>query len=93
MPKYRKKPVIVEAVQWMKMGDHDRVRSLHEYDPFPPRCLRCKDRRNKHGVVSGIDGIDAQYVCPSDWIVTTEDCPAELFSDNYFREEYEKVEE
>jgi len=25
MPKFRKKPVVVEATQWFKMGDHPKV--------------------------------------------------------------------
>jgi len=29
MAKYRKKPVVIEATQWFKMGDHPAVRSSH----------------------------------------------------------------
>jgi hypothetical protein len=29
MTKYRKKPVIIEATQWFKMGDHPAVKQGH----------------------------------------------------------------
>jgi hypothetical protein len=28
--KFRKKPVVIEATQWFKMGDHPEVKLVHE---------------------------------------------------------------
>ena len=30
MGMYRKKPVVIEATQWFKMGDHPEVKLVHE---------------------------------------------------------------
>lgn len=43
MPKYRKKPVVVEAIQWFKIGDHPKVQpfAANLSSPFPPKCHAC----------------------------------------------------
>lgn len=55
--KYRKKPVVIEATQWFKMGDHPAVTPL----PFNPDV---KDR----GIIQTLEG--DMTVMPSDWIIT-----------------------
>jgi len=73
MPKFRKKPVVVEARPWFKEGDHKAViRALKR----PDGAIFC------HDVVS-LDGMDEytwtyvtltpegeREVFPGDWIVT-----------------------
>ena len=55
--KFRKKPVVVEATQWFKAGDHPAVR--------PSRFTQVTKRL---GVVDTLEG--EQVVTPGDWIIT-----------------------
>ena len=56
--KFRKKPVVIEAAQWFKLGDHPQVINL------PPT----------HGYVATHGWIDTleggHVVTPGDWIIT-----------------------
>lgn len=52
--KYRKKPVIVEATQWVKLGDHPAVRE----------CVFGKS----YGWIDTLEG--GHIVSPGDWIIT-----------------------
>lgn len=61
--KYRKKPVVIEATQWFKMGDHPMVR--------PPNADWC--RRNGFpeealGEIQTLEGM--MFVTPGDYIIT-----------------------
>ena len=53
--RYRKKPVVIDAVQWFKMGDHPAVKRLVENDPVS-------------GWVETLEG--GHIVTPGDWIIT-----------------------
>jgi hypothetical protein len=53
--KYRKKPVIVEATQWFKMGDHPEV-VIHWHQGLMMPC------------VWTLEGL--MQVTPGDWIIT-----------------------
>ena len=57
--KYRKKPVVIEATQWFKMGDHRRV---VEFDQV--------DDHSFHGCgwIQTLEG--GHIVTPGDWIIT-----------------------
>jgi len=57
MAAFRKKPVIIEAVQWFKHGDHPKV------GPMP----RGRETQDK-GWVSTLEG--GHEVTPGDWIIT-----------------------
>lgn len=52
--KYRKKPVIIDATQWFKMGDHHAVRK--------------HDREEGFGKIYTLEG--EHIVTPEDWIIT-----------------------
>ena len=52
--KYRKKPVVIEATQWFKHGDHPEVKALFAY----------KDG----GWIQTLEG--GHVVTPGDWIIT-----------------------
>ena len=74
MSKFIKKPVVVEATQWFKMGDHPAVT---EYcDNFHlarhETCSLCGHLFQEHGAVITIEDVMdvAHRVCPGDWIVT-----------------------
>lgn len=68
MGKYRKKPVIIEAVQWFKMGDHPAVTSMNAPFAKHPWCGVCGKNRREHGVCPTLEG--QHLVCPGDWIIT-----------------------
>lgn len=67
--KYRKKPVIVEASQWWKVGQHPAVRA-YERPGMNPRedCKHCKSPLGDHGWIGTLEG--GHRVCPGDWIIT-----------------------
>ena len=53
--KYRKKPVIIEATQWFKHGDH-------------PAVERVTSVRPENGWIETLEG--GHRVIPCDWIIT-----------------------
>ena len=66
--KFVKKPVVIEATQWFKIGDHPEVRMpvdesnanwLEDLQGLPKGSL---------GIVDTLEG--AHYVTPGDWIIT-----------------------
>lgn len=56
MAKYRKKPVVIEATQWFKHGDHPAVH-MNEFIIDPGG-----------GVIDTLEG--THIVTPGDWIIT-----------------------
>ncbi len=72
--KYRKKPIVIEAEQWFKHGDHIQVK---EHDPNPTgypyfsgytfECSICKIDLYEHGSIKTLEG--SHIVCPKDWII------------------------
>lgn len=60
--KYRKKPVIVEAVQWFKHGDHQEVHPMPNDGQVYPALL------TENGYIQTLEGI--MQVRPGDWIIT-----------------------
>ena len=82
--KYRKKPVIVEASQWFKNGDHpldhsERGRGgltegnvvsyyRRQENPGNSQCRQCQNPYHVHGWIDTLEG--GHIVCPGDWIIT-----------------------
>lgn len=67
MALFRKKPVVIEATQWFKMGDHPMVR--------PPNgsvnadwCRRQGLPEGSIGEIRTLEGM--MHVTPGDWIIT-----------------------
>lgn len=56
MALWRKRPVVIEAVQWFKHGDHPMVQP----DPAP-------HVRQDHGWIETLEG--GHVVTPGDWII------------------------
>ncbi len=56
--KFRKKPVVIEAAQWFKDGDHWAVARYESQDP----------RLQGYGWVKTLEG--GHIVTPGDWIIT-----------------------
>ena len=55
---FRKKPVVIEAAQWFKLGDHPAVTTA---------CPDAPDSTDK-GRIDTLEG--GHYVTPGDWIIT-----------------------
>jgi len=73
--KYRKKPLVIEATQWFKHGDHPEVRKS---EVLP--------ERETHGLISTLEG--PLLVCPGDWIITGVNgehypCKPDIFEKTY----------
>ena len=76
MPKFRKRPVVIEATQWFKMGDPAQI-TRYFADPqnqtlegkhFSSQlCEKCDKSRGEHGWIDTLEG--GHIVCPSDWII------------------------
>ena len=64
--KFRKKPVVIEATQWFKMGDHPAVveRSSYQQTPLSPGICYV----TKVPIVKTLEG--EHIVTPGDWIIT-----------------------
>jgi hypothetical protein len=60
MGMYRKKPVVIEATQWFKMGDHPKVEKYS-----PPGMVGWS---NTHGWIKTLEG--GHVVSPGDYIIT-----------------------
>lgn len=56
--KFRKKPVVIEATQWFKLGDHPAVEPFFHHDP----------ERVGYGWIKTLEG--GHIVMPGDWIIT-----------------------
>lgn len=62
--KYRKKPVVVEAVQWFRHGDHPYVKKMPHDLLYNCSGVRAED----HGWIKTLEG--GHIVSPGDWIIT-----------------------
>lgn len=70
--RYKKKPVIIEAIQWFEDGDHPQV-SMHDPNPTdipyyrPGECPSCGISLYRHGSIKTLEG--DHIVCPGDMII------------------------
>jgi hypothetical protein len=72
--RYRKKSQVVEATQWLRIGDHDLVQQYHPPEhviPENPYCPTCGNLMERHGQFDGSEGWE--IVCPGDYIVIGND--------------------
>ena len=60
MAKFKKKPVVIEATQWFKHGDHPAVKTLT--NPTTGQVMRI------HGWIDTLEG--GHIITPGDWIIT-----------------------
>lgn len=66
--KYRKKPIVIEATQWFKSGDHPMVDDLNKNSITNIYYDCCGKSKNEHGWINTLKG--GHLVCPGDWIIT-----------------------
>ena len=62
---FRKKPVVIQATQWFKDGDHPAVIAR---DPENPQDKASFNVPGGHGWVPTLEG--GHIVTPGDWIIT-----------------------
>jgi hypothetical protein len=85
--KYCKKPVIIEATQWFKQGDHTQVGVKKHPEIFGNvECGYCGGLMGKHGWIHTLEG--GHIVCPGDWIITgvkgeVYPCKPDIFTASY----------
>ena len=95
MAKYRRKPAIVNAVQWFEKGDHPAVKMI-PLDRFEHlkgtdrRCNRCQLVLDGiHGEIE--DNQQTIMVCPGDFIVTGLPGGMQVWQPDYFASIFERV--
>ena len=84
MAQYRKKPLVIEATQWFKNGDHPEVRRMEVGSDR--LCEQCGKPMHEHGWIGTLEGVCV--VCPGDWIITgvkgeTYPCKPDIFAATY----------
>lgn len=99
--KFRKKPVIIDATQWFKHGDHPLVRVFEapswvgEGPPpaqMPPNCRHCNEPPSFHGSIETLESGGGLFVvCPGDWIITGVKGEHYACKPDIFAATYEKV--
>lgn len=101
--KYRKKPVVIEAIQWFQNGDHPLdeytngnegklVRRFRHPDVEGKKiCDHCGYLMHDHGWIETLEG--GYNVCPSDWIVTGVNGEHYPVKNDIFHKTYELAEE
>ncbi len=106
--KFRKKPVVIEATQWFKHGDHPEDRRRPERvipEDWEGRVVRyyrtpdldgqsvCKHCGNIMHVHGWIDTLEGGHiVCPGDWIITGVKGEHYPCKPDIFEATYERVE-
>jgi hypothetical protein len=90
MPKYKKKPVIIEAELWFHIGDHPEVKEKFEPDTSGI-CMHCNRSYKLHGWITTLEG--GHIVCPGDYII--KGIKGEFYpcKPDIFKETYDLVEE
>jgi hypothetical protein len=92
MPKYRRKPIAVEAKQWFEVASYveGQVRDVDYYRrPECDRqdeCKHCGRIMHDHGWIDTLEG--GHIVCPGDWIITSVKgekypCKPDIFKQTY----------
>lgn len=74
MAKYRKRPIVIEAVQWPGFISKEISQNFHIVRHRIPiqynldKCQYCKFDMYCHGEIPTLEG--THIVCPNDWIIT-----------------------
>lgn len=87
--KFRKKPIVIEATQWFKNGDHPVVEEIH--GAGDRICEACGHPSNAHGWCPTLEG--QLGVCVGDWIITGIKGEFYPIKDEIFRATYDSVED
>ena len=95
--KFRKKPVVVEAVQWAGFVDRE-VTAQFNIKRHPTtnlnlhdKCPSCIYEKFNHGQIDTLEGV--HIVCPGDWIITGIKGERYPCKPDIFEKTYDMVEE
>ena len=69
--KFRKKPVVVDAIQWGGFNKQVVIPEITAFDPYAEihdPCSQCFKPMSEHGNIPTLEG--HHIVCPNDWIIT-----------------------
>lgn len=93
MAKYRKKPVVIEAIQWYPYLKIDEVIPYFCTNVYRDRedthCKECRAVLSRHGYIHTLEG--GHIVCPGDWIITGIKGEKYPCKPDIFEQTYEKV--
>ena len=91
--KFRKRPVVIEAVQWWVNGEYeDVVKQFSGPNVSADKiCTHCGRIMEKHGWIDTLEG--GHTVCPGDWIITGLNGEFYPCKPDIFEKTYELVEE
>ncbi len=89
MVKYRnyiKKPIVVQAVQWVRDGDHPMVREPIIFPDPNEMCAKCNQPLHRHGWIDTLEG--GHVVCVGDYIIKGVEgefypCKPDIFKKTY----------
>ncbi len=92
MAKFRKKPVVIEATQWLGHPElPDLVQPFYGIVNWADDCCpHCRHTREEHGWVVTYEG--GHVACPTDWIIIGVKGEKYPCKDEIFKLTYEKVE-
>ncbi len=96
MPKFRKKPVVIEAHQWFKNGDHPEVLSKnklfkHYLHASNHKCTQCNHIMDDHGWIDTPE--NKLLVCSGDWVIKGSKSKFYPLSPDMFEQTYEPIKE
>ena len=86
--KFRKKPVVIEATQWFKMGDHPEVKPVYTHGPSDEHWHPTVP--TGEGWIKTLEG--DMRVTPGDWIITGVKGEHYPCKPDIFEATYERVE-
>lgn len=89
--KFRKKPVVIEATQWFKDGDHPMVYQAVSKNVDTWYAEQVGIPVESLGMIDTLEG--AHYVTPGDWIITGVKGEHYPCKPDIFDATYERVEE
>lgn len=95
MAKYLKNQEMVDAVQWSKTGDHEKIKTFSDKistEKGKEICNACSSAMSNHGCRE-LDGGHYDVVCPGRWIITHEDGCIEYLDDATFQARYSLLKE
>lgn len=87
MAKFKKKPVVVDAIQFNGAGDMPEVELfMIDVEDIDSRCQCCGNNKSAHGNVKTLEGF--HIACPGDWIITGVQgehypCKPSIFAETY----------
>lgn len=89
--KYRKKPVVIEAIQFAGDGDNPALELSMLDSDTEWVCKACGHPASKHGNVKTLEGF--HIACPGDWIITGVKGEHYPIKPDIFEATYEKAED